>query len=363
MKEQLKSMLKNLPQGLFFNEKENDLYTFCNDCNNKISYEIRQRNIKEGPFYCRSCAQKHKKFSKQALINISNGVKKRTGEGKCYKCGKLVEFRSASGLCNKCQAISSNNIINNLISSGNCTICGVFNNTRDQNGRGKDGKENGGCNCSYEWYIKHNNQENMILHSLSNLDKINNTCLLENIKSISDYINYKKNVSLQNRLINILKFKLQNDKFKEIQNKDFKENSEWINLFNEIDNNKIINFNWYLTYRTSKDSWKGNKNKFEQSLLDNNITYFTYIKFYVNKNKDNKIYPLVVGISATLDINQTGSDLNFSTNINDGPARRFLKENNFEWYYDGILICKCNSREESRLIEAFIHDKYGLYYS
>lgn len=291
-------------------------------------------------------------------MNISNGVKKRIGKGKCSKCRKLVEFRSASGLCSECQAISSNNIINNLIYSGNCSICGTFNNNRDQNGRGKDGKENGGCNCSQEWYIKHNNQENMILHSLSNLDKINSTNLLENIKSINDYLNYKENVSLQNRLINILKFKLQNDKFKEIQNKNFKENFEWVNLFN---NNNEFKFNWYLTYRTSKDSWKNDKNKFEQSLLNDNITYFTYIKFYVNKN--NKIYPLVVGISATLDINQTGTDLNFSTNINNGPARRFLKENDFEWYYDGILICKCNSREESRFIESYIHDKYGLYYS
>lgn len=310
MREPLKSMLKNLPNGLFFNEDINDLYAFCNDCKNIIHYEIRQRNIKEGPFYCKNCAQKHKKFTEQALINIAEGSKKRTGKGICTRCGK-------------------------------------------------DGKENNGCNCSQEWYIKHNNEESMILHSLSNLDKINNTNLLENINSLEDYLNYKKNVTLQNRLINILKFKLQNDKFKKIQNRDFEENSEWINLFN---NNKF-KFDWYLTYRTSKDSWKGNKNKFEHSLLNNNITYFTYIKFYVNKNKNSKIFPLVVGISATLGINQTGSDLNFSTNINDGPARRFLKENDFEWYYDGILICKCNSREESRLIETFIHDKYGLYYS
>ena len=107
MREPLKSMLKDLPENLYFNEEENDLYAYCEDCNKIIHYEIRQRNIKEGPYYCRSCAQKHKTFSEEALNNISAGSKKRTGKGECSRCHKIVEYRSASGLCSECQSNSS----------------------------------------------------------------------------------------------------------------------------------------------------------------------------------------------------------------------------------------------------------------
>ena len=42
-----------------------------------------------------------------------------------------------------------------------CSICHTPNKTRDQNHRGKDGKENGGCDCSKEWYTQHNQSPEM----------------------------------------------------------------------------------------------------------------------------------------------------------------------------------------------------------
>ena len=198
-------MLKNLPENLLFNEEENDLYAFCENYRKKISYEIRQRNIKEGPYYCRKCAQKHKVFSKDEKANIAVGAKKRTGPGLCVNpnCpnkNKIMPYRSASELCENCQAFNSKKIVSKLKSSGVCTNleCKRYNQSRDQNGRGRDigygcGKwiadhdivdknskkiivykgQKCGCNCSQRFYIEHNNKDYMIEHSLENLDKIN----------------------------------------------------------------------------------------------------------------------------------------------------------------------------------------------
>lgn len=74
MREPLKSMLENLPKGLHF--ENGSLFAFCNDCNKKIEYEIRQRNIKEGPYYCRKCVRfKSKSESKAYEMEHSISLK------------------------------------------------------------------------------------------------------------------------------------------------------------------------------------------------------------------------------------------------------------------------------------------------
>ena len=176
MREPLKSMLENLPEGLHF--ENGSLFAFCNDCNEKIEYEIRQRNIKEGPYYCKKCAQKHKKFSKEAKERIAAGAKKRSGKGICNICNMLKDNRNAAGICPDCLNLAKN--AENNKKPGLCSKCSKYNFLRDQNGRGKDigygqGKwvaeedildSNGkvliksgdicGCNCSYNYYKKHN---------------------------------------------------------------------------------------------------------------------------------------------------------------------------------------------------------------
>lgn len=105
-------------------------------------------------------------------------------------------------------------------------------------------------------------------------------------------------------------------------------------------------FEIYPTFRAqdSKD-WKGSLQAFEQNLIDNEIGWFIYIKFYINEN--NEIKPLVCGKSGSKLVNVSGSDVSFSTDINDGLARRFLQEESFEWCKTQIAILKCDSEEEA----------------
>ena len=115
-------------------------------------------------------------------------------------------------------------------------------------------------------------------------------------------------------------------------------------------------FKMYTTFRTqeSKD-WTGAREAFEQSLIEAEIAWFTYIKFDIN-NK-----PLVVGKSGSLLVNDSGSDVSFSTDINDGPARRFLKENNLDWCKTQIAICPCKTEQEAFSLESKIMKNYSLF--
>ena len=123
-------------------------------------------------------------------------------------------------------------------------------------------------------------------------------------------------------------------------------------------------FKIYPTFRTSTDGWKGDKPAFEQILLDNNINWFVYIKFY-NTNefneKKNKIRPIIVGKSGSLNVNSTGSDLNFSTSNNDGAARKFVNLNNFTWNCDFIMIKKVKSEDQAFYQEKKIMEKFDLF--
>ena len=125
-------------------------------------------------------------------------------------------------------------------------------------------------------------------------------------------------------------------------------------------NNLPEGFVIYPTFRAqdSKD-WKGSLQAFEQNLIDNEIGWFTYIKFYINEN--NKFKPLVCGKSGSKLVNASGSDVSFSTDINDGPARRFLQEEGFEWCKTQIAILKCDSEEEAYEKELFYIKELNLF--
>ena len=118
----------------------------------------------------------------------------------------------------------------------------------------------------------------------------------------------------------------------------------------------------YPTFRSQKSNdWTGAKGAFEQSLVDNNVNWFCYIKFYINRN-DN-IRPLVVGKSGSLNVNNNGSDVSFSTDINDGPARKFLNDENLQWDKTQILIIKAKSERQALFYEWKIADVYELFES
>ena len=116
------------------------------------------------------------------------------------------------------------------------------------------------------------------------------------------------------------------------------------------------------TFRTQdSENWEGAKQAFEQSLIDLNISWFVYIKFYINES--NKSIPLVCGKSGSLLVNNSGNDLSFSTDINDGPARRFLIENNYQWDKARIAILKCDSEKEAYEKENYYAYKLNLFNS
>lgn len=127
-------------------------------------------------------------------------------------------------------------------------------------------------------------------------------------------------------------------------------------------NNLPEGFIIYPTFRAqdSKD-WKGSLQAFEQNLIDNEIGWFAYIKFYINEN--NKFKPLVCGKSGSKLVNVSGSDVSFSTDISDGPARRFLQEEGFKWCKTQIAILKCDSEEEAYKKELFYTKELNLFRS
>lgn len=112
---------------------------------------------------------------------------------------------------------------------------------------------------------------------------------------------------------------------------------------------------WINTFRHSE-----NKLNFEQYLIDNQIKWFVYIKFYYDKENCPK--PLVVGKSGSLLVNTSGSDLNFSLSY-ETPARIFLRENNLEWMKEQILIKGFDSEADALIEEKSIVTTFHLFES
>ena len=114
-------------------------------------------------------------------------------------------------------------------------------------------------------------------------------------------------------------------------------------------------FKMHSTFRTQDSgSWSGARSAFEQSLVEANIGWFVYIKF----DENNK--PLVVGKSGSMLVNEH-SDVSFSTNINDGPSRRYLQENNLNWCKTQIAICPCETEKETYELESILLKDYNLF--
>lgn len=103
--------------------------------------------------------------------------------------------------------------------------------------------------------------------------------------------------------------------------------------------------------------------EFENMLKDKGIRNFAYIKFF--RDHEEK-YGIVAGKTGSSLVNGR-SDVYFSTNINHGLARQFLKDKNFEWYKEEILIIKPKiiedikeNRKEALAIERDIKKRFKL---
>lgn len=146
------------------------------------------------------------------------------------------------------------------------------------------------------------------------------------------------------------------------------------NNFIDSIKNDYPNFNIFIckTFRTQEsNSWNGLKQVFEEELRNNDVNWFTYIKFYID-SKGN-INPLVVGKSgikgSLFDSGKeklTENDIIFSYNIEDGPSRLFLNENKdrgYDWLKTHVLIIGVNNEFQAFKVESEISEKYGLFES
>lgn len=116
------------------------------------------------------------------------------------------------------------------------------------------------------------------------------------------------------------------------------------------------------TGRTQNSKTWQNKEAFDQYLINMNIGWFCYIKFYIDK--DDNVKPLVVGKTGTKLVSNTINDICFSYwDTNKGPARQFLKDRNVDWDKTKVFIIPCNTEIEALEKEKELKEKFNLFYS
>ncbi len=101
-----------------------------------------------GPGKCVRCG-KHSETRFAGLCNDcrQSDIDKMLGEGACTSCGKVVKYRNVSGYCPECLGKRLKEIIRLNVMPGTCSVCGQWNEERDQNGRGKQ------CGCSQKAFL------------------------------------------------------------------------------------------------------------------------------------------------------------------------------------------------------------------
>ena len=374
--------------------------------NSEKMKDIRKNHFKElainnqKPGKCRKCGEFVEKRSSAGLCSfcISNINKNNKLPGYCTKCGKYSEIRDTVGRCYNCRRENLKNWVNseefhniqkeNGIktvainkSSGYCIKCGEFTTERSSFGfcsqcQIKYGRGNFNFitknNVRYYKGIEVETFAKKVLFGeldINNYPSINirygRVCYgAEDIITSEKLIKNNSNFEEKDDILyfydrSVCDYVPWNDYKKKFIN--ISNNMELNNNFNDL----LQGFKFYPTFR-SQDSinWEnGSKSAFEQSLVDADIHWFTYIKFYIDYRTKN-IKPLVVGKSGSLLVNGSGSDLSFSTDINDGPARRFLAEtNNSSWDKTQVAILPCENEEKALEKENEIFNKYNLFLS
>ena len=121
-------------------------------------------------------------------------------------------------------------------------------------------------------------------------------------------------------------------------------------------------FTMIPTFRSQEGSyWNGIKAAFEQNLVDLEVGWFVYTKFYIDH--DGIIKPLVIDKSGSKLVNVNGTDVSFSVDPDDGPARRFLSEEGLHWEVTQIAILPCESESKAYMVERQLLNSSGLFES
>ena len=334
---------------------------YCNDCTKEIvcadcGTDLYSRCLKtdDRKYYCKKCSYFHRKF-----------------EVICKNCNSSFIARGNKiNYCNDCREEL------NFKNSHTCSMCGKFNEnlTRDQNGRGYE------CGCHDKWNKEH-------WETINSLDKMqeirkNNAKLLLNSKAFKMHIKeHNKNMVRKNfcnkcneetlhrgnvctvcspkalgfipKFIckNGILFYLDKSIGSYIPWEEYKAKFSTFNINFELPKG----FKIYPTFLTQDSKHENVGGAFEQSLIDEGICWFVYIKF----DENNK--PLVVGKSGSKLVNISGSDVNFSMKTKDGTSKIFLQENNLNWCKTQIAICPCETEQEALELEGKILKNYNLF--
>jgi hypothetical protein len=92
---------------------------------------------------------------------------------------------------------------------------------------------------------------------------------------------------------------------------------------------------------------------FQQRLVELGIKYCAYAKFGTNGKN---LIPLVSGKSGSLLVNDSGHDLSFSTEREDGPARCYIMDHNLKWYQKAIIVVPALDEQNALDIEENLHN-------
>lgn len=351
-------------------------------------------------------------------------TKNKTKPGYCTKCGNWSEKRDSTGRCRSCVSKQVENIdLSDRTYINICQICGKEFNAKTANTKycrncyeerkckncgkiinrkiPKNYKENIFCNtyCQLQWKSKQNTKPGYCTKCGNWSEKRDSTgrcgdcvskqvenswngCTIENkinrlkgIKLVPNFL-YESPNCLKHKECNLQYFDKSSNKY--ICWECYKEKFGYklidIDFSKEIQKEYPNSF-MQLTFRDQNSiDWSGSKRAFEQDLIDKKITWFVYIKFYIdindNNNYDDNLKPIVVGKTGSLLVNLSGTDVDFGEwngiNINDTnytPARIMLYEEDLTWYKDQILVIPCKSENEAFKIENRLQEKYRLFFS
>lgn len=279
-------------------------------------------------------------FCSTLHLNLNNNLVQKQKD--ICQCGNEIpeEYRNIIGLCQECRNKKAKENVNNNKKSGKCSICNIFNNERDQNGRGRDiiygngqkikvEKINKnkkkiynlgfipilpksyliGCRCSYNWYYEHNNSDNMKNIERNNMEKriteVQN-CRTCGLLTHVDYFFYGYECGHHDEFYYQHNNEIYKNNFIEIQNKLKEINKDLfknIKIFKNkkgfiiINNNKIYVNNIYKFIIKNKNLFNKD-DKIEIIINENNDPNFKINYQLENNNikiiqKENNKYPII----------------------------------------------------------------------
>lgn len=347
--------------------RKHHFFYICDECGKEFEI-IRLSDFigseKDDRFCSHNCALRFRNKSEEMRQIVSdmdkNRVKNNISKKQvCKNCGKKFYSIFHMNICNGCITINTNK--QNSLKDQVCEKCGkVFHSPFIM-------KICPCCNPDIGGTPNFTIKDNVRFYKGKELTRLCEKLLYgeENILNYPGFeirlgrVTYNRKDVLTDESI------LLNQDFNEKDNVLFYRNEPWNDYkekFKIKSNNANIpkDFKLYPTFRSQdSEDWSGANNAFEQNLVDEDIGWFVYIKFY--SGNDGDPIPIVCGKSGSFLVNINGSDVSFSTNIDDGPARRFLIEEKLQWDKTKVAILKCTSEQDAYDKEKYYLEKMNLF--